>query len=182
MTYHSKFNGESATEACGIPLLPVTEKDSYNNADTASHDIVDEAIHLFRARILFKNYKIKGGADKVIIYLTCFMQKLFEQMVRYPAKDAATAIANQICNDAAAINVGESSFFMNKLGLLSANSPVAEKRQCSEYLKKLMKECSKRLLEYLFREGEGDMNRKFWVGLGKRPFLGQKFVDKQYYN
>ena len=45
-----------------------------------------------------------------------------------------------------------------------------------------MDECSKRLLEYLYRESEGDMNRKFWMGMGKKPFLGQKFVDKQYSN
>ena len=45
-----------------------------------------------------------------------------------------------------------------------------------------MTECSKRLLELLYREGEGNMNRKFWLGMGKKPFLGQKFIDKQYQN
>ena len=44
MSYHSKFNGEQAELACGIPILPVASKDSYNNMDPASHDIVDEAI------------------------------------------------------------------------------------------------------------------------------------------
>ena len=58
----------------------------------------------------------------------------------------------------------------------------AEKRKCTEYLKKCMDECSKRLLEYLYRPSEGEMNRKFWMGMGKKPFLGQKFVDKQYSN
>ena len=71
---------------------------------------------------------------------------------------------------------------MNKLGLLGANPNVADRRKVSDYLKKLMDECSKRLLEYLYREGEGDMNRKYWFGMGKKPFLGQKFVDKMYQN
>ena len=43
-----------------------------------------------------------------------------------------------------------------------------------------MEECAKRLLELLYRPGEGDFNRKYWVGLGKRPFMGHKFTDKQY--
>ena len=78
MSYHSKFNGEQAELACGIPILPVTPKDSYNNMDPASHDIVDEAIQLYRANILFKNYKVKGPADRTVIYLTCFIQKCLE--------------------------------------------------------------------------------------------------------
>ena len=70
---------------------------------------------------------------------------------------------------------------MNKLGLLVAGG-APEKRKCTDYMKKLMEECSKRLLEYLYRPQEGEMNRKFWMGMGKKPFLGQKFVDKQYAN
>ena len=36
-------------------------------------DIVDEAISMFRATILFKNFKPEGPADKVIVYLTVFI-------------------------------------------------------------------------------------------------------------
>ena len=61
-----------------MSLLPVTAKASYDASNTESHDVVDEAIHLFRANILFKNYKVMGGADKVVIYLTCFIQKCLE--------------------------------------------------------------------------------------------------------
>lgn len=38
-------------------------------------DIVDEAITLFRATIMFKNFKPEGPADKLIVYLTVFIQK-----------------------------------------------------------------------------------------------------------
>ena len=47
-------------------------------------------------------------------------------------------------------------------------------------MKKLIEECNKRLFAYLFKEGEGDLNRKYWMGLAKRPFLGQKFTETQY--
>ena len=45
---------------------------------SSEDDVIDEAITQFRANILFKNYNIKGSADKVIIYLTVFIQKCLE--------------------------------------------------------------------------------------------------------
>ena len=77
-----------------------------------------------------------------------------------------------IVADAKSIAITDSSFFMNKLGLLPAGSAPAEKKKCTDYLKKAMDETSKRLLEYLWRAEEGEMNRKFWLGMGKKPFLG----------
>ena len=38
-------------------------------------DIIDEAITLFCATIMFKNFKPEGPADKAIVYLTVFIQK-----------------------------------------------------------------------------------------------------------
>ena len=81
-----------------------------------------------------------------------------------------------------AIDITNQTFFMNKLGLLKPSNSPAEKTKSTNQLKKMMEECAKRLLEYLYRGQEGDLNRKFWFGLGKKPFLGQKFVDKQYQN
>ena len=67
----------------GFPLLPVQQKAAYN-ADTSTHDVVDEAIAMFRANVLFKNYKIQGAGDKVMMFLTAFIQKCLEQMFRFP--------------------------------------------------------------------------------------------------
>lgn len=33
-------------------------------------DIIDEVIMYFRANVLFRNFEVKGGADKTLIYLT----------------------------------------------------------------------------------------------------------------
>ena len=77
VSYHSNFNTEQVEEACGIGLYTINPKDGYN-ADVSTHDIVDEAIQLFRANILFKNYKIAGAGDRSLIFLTCFIQKCLE--------------------------------------------------------------------------------------------------------
>ena len=47
-------------------------------------------------------------------------------MFRFPAQDAAKKVVEQIVGDAKAYDVGSQTFFMNKLGLLNANSSGAE--------------------------------------------------------
>jgi hypothetical protein len=38
------------------------------DADSESYDILDETLTLFRANTLFRNFEIKGPADRVLIY------------------------------------------------------------------------------------------------------------------
>ena len=37
------------------------------------HDVVDEAISFFRANVLFRNFEVKGPADKLLLYLTLYI-------------------------------------------------------------------------------------------------------------
>lgn len=43
--------------------------------DPAMEDIVDETLTLFRANCFFRNFEIKGPSDRVLIYLTLFLQE-----------------------------------------------------------------------------------------------------------
>ncbi len=51
-------------------------------ADSEGDDIIDEAISQFRANVFFKNYEVRGPADKVLIYLTVFIQKVLEVIAK----------------------------------------------------------------------------------------------------
>lgn len=42
-------------------------------ADPSREDVITEAINLFRANSLFRNFEIKGAADRVLIYLILFI-------------------------------------------------------------------------------------------------------------
>ncbi|TNY20640.1 actin-related protein ARPC3, partial [Rhodotorula diobovata] len=44
-----------------------------HTADTAQPDIIDESLALFRPNSLFRNFEIKGPADRVLIYLILFI-------------------------------------------------------------------------------------------------------------
>lgn len=50
------------------------EFDSINDRFKDEYDIIDEAIDLYRANCLFKNFEITGPGDRVLVYLTLFIQ------------------------------------------------------------------------------------------------------------
>ncbi len=68
--------------ACGIPLLPIKTgiagPAQQLPSDSKESDIIDEAIMYFRANVLFKNYDINTSADKLIVFLSVFIQKCVE--------------------------------------------------------------------------------------------------------
>ena len=87
-SYHSVFNkAEVYQKYCGIPVLDIKEKKTPTLDSTKLKvdlkqielDIIDEAIIYFRANVLFKNFNIEGDADKVLVYITVFIQKCLEK-------------------------------------------------------------------------------------------------------
>jgi hypothetical protein len=51
-----------------LPPLPAGMSELDVDADSESYDILDETLTLFRANTLFRNFEIKGPADRVLIY------------------------------------------------------------------------------------------------------------------
>ena len=85
-SYHSKFNQKETTKAWGIPIMDFTPKTptlDYTKLNVPLSeielDIIDEGIIYFRANVLFKNFSIDGDADKLLVYITVFIQKCLEK-------------------------------------------------------------------------------------------------------
>ena len=82
MTYHSKWNDDSSMATLsGIAFAPIKTKfagPAQVLPESQEDDIVDEAIGYFRAQCLFKNFEVKGPADKLMIYITVYIQKCLE--------------------------------------------------------------------------------------------------------
>eukprot|EP00397_Hematodinium_sp_SG-2012_P043629 GEMP01048538.1.p1 GENE.GEMP01048538.1~~GEMP01048538.1.p1 ORF type:complete len:139 (-),score=22.13 GEMP01048538.1:1171-1587(-) len=72
--YHSKFNDGDLMR---LPLrkccVPGPE------LRVQSEDIIDEAIDSFRINIYFKNFEVRGGADKILMYLTLWIQRCISE-------------------------------------------------------------------------------------------------------
>ncbi|XP_058113652.1 actin-related protein 2/3 complex subunit 3 isoform X5 [Magnolia sinica] len=83
MVYHSSFvNEEGVAKACGCPLLPLKShiKGPAPISDQDRTDIVDEAITFFRANVFFRNFDIKSSADKILIYLTLYINVALKRL------------------------------------------------------------------------------------------------------
>jgi actin related protein 2/3 complex subunit 3 len=39
---------------------------------TGVDDVIDETLSFFRANVLFRNFDVRGGADRTLIYLTLY--------------------------------------------------------------------------------------------------------------
>ncbi|CAH9107080.1 unnamed protein product [Cuscuta europaea] len=83
MVYHSSFvEEEGITKACGCPLLPL-KSHIRGPAPVSEHDstdIIDEAITFFRANVFFKNFDIQSSADKLLIYLTLYINVALKRL------------------------------------------------------------------------------------------------------
>ena len=60
------------TTDAGAPCAKVT--------DPKTKDVIDEAIEMYRATIMFKTFQPKGPADRIVVFLTCFIQKVLEEI------------------------------------------------------------------------------------------------------
>ena len=72
--YHSRFVEETYPEVCSCALCPLkTEiKGPAALAPADAEDIIDETLNFFRANVLFRNFDVRGGADRTLIYLTLY--------------------------------------------------------------------------------------------------------------
>ncbi|KAG6658652.1 hypothetical protein CIPAW_04G176700 [Carya illinoinensis] len=169
MVYHSSFlDEEGITKACGCPLLPLKShiKDPAPASDQDSTDIVDEAITFFRANVFFRNFDIKSSADKLLIYLTLYINVALNRLEGCRTLAEGTkAIINLGLEK---VQVPEESGFPFP-GLF----PLAQYQQESEllrtYLKQIREETSGRLLSVAYRPN-GTPN-KWWLAFAKRKFM-----------
>uniref|UniRef100_A0A7S2RTT1 Actin-related protein 2/3 complex subunit 3 n=1 Tax=Mucochytrium quahogii TaxID=96639 RepID=A0A7S2RTT1_9STRA len=168
--YHSKFNAEEdVNHVCGMSVLPLktSVKGPAPRASDDEEDIVDEAVKLFRANVLFASFEVKGGADRVLIFLTLYIAQCLKRMEK--ATDKASG--NKILFDLARENFplpGESGWPLG--GHILSPKDRNEEEKCRGYMKQLREETGIRMLEVLYAQTE-DKPDKFWLGFSKRKFM-----------
>ncbi|XP_028753982.1 actin-related protein 2/3 complex subunit 3 [Neltuma alba] len=169
MVHHSSFvDEEGVDKACGCPLLPLKShiKGPAPNSDQDRTDIVDEAITFFRANVFFRNFDIKSPADKLLIYLTFYINVALKRLEGCRTLAEGTkAIINLGLEDVPV--PGESGFPFPGLFPLPQSRKEAELFR--NYLKQTREETSGRLLSVAYRPN-GTPN-KWWLAFAKRKFM-----------
>ena len=173
-SYHSVFNKTKIyLKYCGIPVFEFKEKKTPTldpsklkvDLDQIELDIIDEAIIYFRANVLFKNFKIEGDADKLLVYITVFIQKCLERANDpnpVKAKENMRKLVVQ-CE-----YIPKTDNFFNAL----VTKKDIELPNLQKYLKSIRKETVERLIYILFEDENTKMDFKYWVALGKKKFMG----------
>ncbi|KAH6562585.1 hypothetical protein BASA60_011085 [Batrachochytrium salamandrivorans] len=149
--YHSSFNEDSTVRTAGsMSLLPFKTKNrgpAPPPVDPTADDVIDEAISLYRANSFFRNFEIKGGADRVLIYVMLYIQEV-------PGKAYQTA------------RTGDSNFPLN--AMYERPQSKADADLLRQYLTQLRQEVSGRLVQRIY---EDDKPSKWWMCFSKRKFM-----------
>ena len=54
-------------------------------------DIIDEVLTLFRANCFFRNFELKGGADRLLVYLTLYTTQCLRNIEKHKYKTREAA-------------------------------------------------------------------------------------------
>ncbi|KAI9143353.1 putative ARC18-subunit of the Arp2/3 complex [Paraphysoderma sedebokerense] len=170
--YHSSFNEIDARQLGNMAFLPIKTKirGPAPNADPNSDDIVDEALTLFRANCFFRNFEIKGPADRTLIYLILFISDCLTKITaKSPAPNQAEGL--KMLTTLAMTNFsipGDGQFPLN--ALYSAPAVRTDADLMRQYISQLRQETVNRLVERIYADGKLS---KWWTCFAKRKFMGK---------
>ena len=170
MVYHSSLNDADAQTACGCALLPMktTTRGPAPIAPEGGDDILDETLMYFKANVLFKHFEVKGGADRLLIYLTLYTTQCLQRLEKCPSPveglKALTAMAHeQFCIP------GDAGFALGSF--FPGPATMQEGELCRTYLKQAREELGRRLVSKVY--GEDGLPSKFWIVFAKKKFMNK---------
>ncbi|KAI9000825.1 actin-like protein ARPC3 [Trametes punicea] len=194
--YHSSFNEYPDTRLVGnLAILPIKTKfrGPAPVADPNDADIIDETLDLFRANSLFRNFEIKGPADRLLIILILFVSDCLAKIGS--ARTTPNQIeANKMLNTLAVDNFpipGDATFPLNAhyapppveqmlvstiAILMRIRDGISVLTLSTEYLRgyltQVRQELAARLVEKLYADGTGKPS-KWWMSFQKRRFMNR---------
>uniref|UniRef100_A0A1I8C1H0 Actin-related protein 2/3 complex subunit 3 n=1 Tax=Meloidogyne hapla TaxID=6305 RepID=A0A1I8C1H0_MELHA len=143
--------------------------------DPAYEDIIDEAILYFRPNVFFRNFEIKGPADRTLIYLFLYITECLKRILQQKIVQklqASKELTTLALDSRRGFPIpGEQAFPFPSLFKPPANAQEDETMRA--YLQQLRQEMGVRLIERVFPNSDG-MPSKWWLCFAKR-----RFMDKQ---
>lgn len=74
--------------ACARPMTLMRFTRARARAD--EEDIIDETLYFFKANVLFRNFEVKGPADRILVYLTLYITECLKRIESAPSRAEAT--------------------------------------------------------------------------------------------
>lgn len=170
--YHSTFLGEESSErqVGNVVLLPIhTLYRGPSYPPNSEYDIIEETLDLFRANSFFKNFDIKGPADRLLIYGILFVSDCLSKLNTRTSQREAVRVLNNLALDSFALP-GDIGFPLNALYQAPANKNDADLLR--GYLQQFRQELADRLLKRVYAHDEGSPS-KFWLAFTRRRFMNK---------
>jgi len=171
MVYHSSMNdAANVQQACGCSILPIktTTRGPAPLAGEGADDIIDESLGFFKANVLFKHFEVKGGADRVLIYLTLYTTQCLQRLEKCPTPTDGIKALTSMAAESFRIP-GDAGFALGSFFPPPANRQ--EEELCRGYLKQVREELGRRLVQKVYNE-EGTPS-KFWLVFAKKKFMNK---------
>ncbi|KAL7664844.1 Actin-related protein 2/3 complex subunit 3 [[Candida] zeylanoides] len=171
--YHSTFLAEEGADSRvvgNVVLLPIhTKYRGPSYPPQSEYDIVEETLDLFRANSFFKNFEIKGAADRLLIYGILFVSDCLSKLNKSVAQREAVRILNNLALDSFALP-GDIGFPLNSLYQAPANKNEADLLRA--YLQQFRQELADRLLKRIYAEDD-TVPSKYWLAFTRRRFMNK---------
>ena len=133
-------------------MLPSTTNPLDVDPDSESYDILDETLSLFRANTFFRNFEIKGPADRLLIYGILFLSDCLSKIK--PNMDAKSAEKLLINTSLEQFSLpGEPGFPLNQA--FEAPRDRQEVEVLRQYVGQVRQELAVRLHQRLYEGGVG---------------------------
>jgi actin related protein 2/3 complex subunit 3 len=172
--YHSAFNEVEFRQVGNMAILPIRTRirGPAPIAEGTERDIIDETIDLFRANSLFRNFEIKGPADRSLIVLILFISDCLAKLGSartVPTQIEAAKSLNTLSVDNFPIP-GDANFPLN--AHYAPPTSRADADYLRQYLTQVRQELSARLVERLYLDGTGKPS-KWWMCFQRRRFMNR---------
>ncbi|KAG7665667.1 ARC18 [[Candida] subhashii] len=170
--YHSTFLAEeqsSANRTIGnLILLPFhTKFRGPSFPPDQEYDIIEEILDLFRANSFFRNFEIKGNADRLLIYGILYVNQCLSKLNPIMNSKEAVRVLNNLSLDNFSLP-GEIGFPLNTI--YTGPSNKNESDLLRSYLQQFRQELADRLIKRIY-ENDIDGPSKYWLAFTKRRFM-----------
>jgi len=168
--YHSALNEDnSAKVMCNMAILPLKTKykGPAPQAPADQEDIIDEALNFFKANVFFRNFEVKGPADRVLVYLTLYLSQCLTKISG--DKGSAEKALYQLAIENFPIP-GDKAFVLG--GIVTNPANRAEADTLRQYFTQLRQEAGIRLVARVYKAND-KVADKWWMCFTKRKFLNK---------
>ncbi|KAI1729500.1 ARP2/3 complex ARPC3 (21 kDa) subunit domain-containing protein [Ditylenchus destructor] len=168
--YHSKFNECVELQVGNMAVLPIKTnfKGPAPRKDDHAEDIIDEALLYFKPNIFFRQFEIKGSADRTLIYLMLYIIECLKRLQKGQKKTEAIKDLTTMALSSKLPIPGEVSFPFQ--GLFKPPANGQEEETMRAYLQQLRQELGARLCERVFLIPDAPAS-KWWLCFARRRFM-----------